>query len=163
MSILHKAAATAALGLFMATNALAANLITNGTFEAPSVGSAYASYAAGSTGIMGWAVDSTPADGVQLLSSANEASFSLPNLSLIHIWKLPEKFLIDWQAPASSDKGNGAIANQLAEIEERTECQPLHPRPGQAVVTGDAGVKLAPRPFPHGDRYKYQPKRSVRI
>ena len=79
MSILHKAAATAALGLFMATNALAANLITNGTFEAPSVGSAYASYAAGSTGIMGWAVDSTPADGVQLLSSANEASFSLPN------------------------------------------------------------------------------------
>ena len=79
MNILHQAAITTALGCLLATNALATNLVTNGTFESPSVGSAYASYASGSTSITGWTVDTTPADGVQLSSSANEASFTLPN------------------------------------------------------------------------------------
>ena len=79
MSILHKAAATAVLGLFMATNALAANLIKNGSFESPSLGSTYATYPAGSTNLTAWTVDATPADGVQLFSAANEVAFGIPN------------------------------------------------------------------------------------
>ena len=79
MNIPQKAIAIAFLGFLLATNVPAANLITNGSFEAPSLGSTYASYPAGSTNLTAWTVDSTPADGVQLFSAANEASFGIPS------------------------------------------------------------------------------------
>jgi hypothetical protein len=67
IKILHQSALTVLLISLLASSALAANLISNGTFESPNIGGVGSvSYAAGSTAITGWTVDTTPADGVQI-------------------------------------------------------------------------------------------------
>lgn len=65
---MNRRLATTALAGLMAWSASAQNLVTNGGFESPVVPSSpgYVNYAAGSTGITGWTVDTTPADGVSL-------------------------------------------------------------------------------------------------
>ena len=68
--ILHQSALAIVIGSMLASPVLAANLISNGTFETPNVGAGnYPQYASGSTAITGWTVDSTPADGVSLMAS----------------------------------------------------------------------------------------------
>ena len=68
--ILYQSALAIVIGSMLASPVLAANLISNGTFETPNVGAGnYPQYASGSTAITGWTVDSTPADGVSLMAS----------------------------------------------------------------------------------------------
>jgi hypothetical protein len=67
---LQRTAVLFILGSIFVTHTLGANLISNGTFETPNIGGVGSiSYAAGSTAITGWTVDTTPADGVQIIQA----------------------------------------------------------------------------------------------
>lgn len=63
----------------MATRATASSILLNGSFEAPSIGSGYAGYATGSTGISGWTVIGPAGGNVALVDQAyTESGFTFP-------------------------------------------------------------------------------------